>query len=185
MRLGSSANASEAEIGSARTEEWDAPLLTPRWLALVERWVVIVLFGLLTVLGTLQILNRHVLKLPLWNIEQLMPQLQMAMVFLGLSMSYRHRAHLAVELVPHSLPPRVRRWYLTGVWLLNAGFIATLAVIGVLLMQFQFDISAVTNMGYPASALTGCLVLGCVLSLLRIWQLELRPLLAGAEAALW
>ncbi len=174
---------SDAEQRSTRGEAPASPASDAGWLAAAEKWTVVTLFATLMILGCFQIANRHFFRLPIWNLEQLMPQLLMAMIFLGLSLSYQRRAHLAVELLPQSIPEPTRRWYLIGVWVVNAGFLAAVALIAAMVMQFQIEIDAVTNMGYPAAALTGCLVTGCLLSIVRIWQREIRPLLRGGEPA--
>jgi TRAP-type C4-dicarboxylate transport system permease small subunit len=72
-------------------------------LAAVERFVIVTIFLALTAIGFLQIVNRHGLNLPVWNLEQLMPQLFIAMMFLGLPLLYRHRAYLTVDVIAFQL----------------------------------------------------------------------------------
>jgi len=146
-------------------------------LARAERWVVVVLFLLLTVIGCIQILSRHVSRLPVANLEQLMPHIFMAITYLGMSLTFRHRGHLAVELLPTALGPRWERRYRIGIWLATCAFLAILTYASIDVIAFQLEIGAVTNMGYPAALLTACVPIGAMLSILRIWQVEIRPLL--------
>ena len=92
-------------------------------------------------------------------------------------MMYRYRAHLAVEIVPESLPRRWQRGYRLALWLVTAAFLAVLIYTTADVLAFQLEINAVTNMGYPAAILTVCLPIGAALSLWRIWRIEIRPLL--------
>lgn len=150
-------------------------------LAAIERFLMVLLFAALAAVGCLQIVNRHGLNLPIWNLEQLLPQIFVAMTFLGMPVMYRHRALLAVEIVPDSLPPKARRRYRLVLWGASAGFLATMSAISLDVIAFQLEIGAITNMGYPAALLTATLPIGAVLSLLRIWQFEVRPLLRRAD----
>ncbi|MBL8698456.1 MAG: TRAP transporter small permease subunit [Alphaproteobacteria bacterium] len=146
-------------------------------LAAIERLVMVALFLALTVVGCLQIVNRHGLNLPIWNLEQLLPHIFIGMTFLGMPLMYRRRALLAVEIVPDSLPGRVRRPYRLVLWLVTAAFLGMLVYTSLDVLAFQLEINAVTNMGYPAAILTITLPVGAILSLWRIWQVEIRPLL--------
>ena len=92
-------------------------------------------------------------------------------------MMYRHRAHLAVEIVQEGLPSRWRRPYRLVLWLVTTVFLAVLIYTSIDVLAFQLEINAVTNMGYPAAILTVCLPIGAALSLWRIWRIEIRPLL--------
>jgi len=148
-------------------------------LAVVERFVIVCLFLALAAIGCLQIVNRHGLNLPIWNLEQLLPQLFIGMVFLGLPLVYRHRAYLTVDVVPDSLPARARRLYRLGLWAATELFLAALIYTTADVVSFQLEINAVTNMGYPAAILTATLPVGAALALWRIWRGEIRPLLRG------
>lgn len=148
-------------------------------LAVVERVVIVGLFLALTVVGCLQIVNRHGLNLPIWNLEQLLPHIFIGMTFLGMPMMYRHRAHLWVEILPESLRPALRRRYRLVLWLLTAAFLCMLIYTSIDVLLFQLEIGAVTNMGHPAAILTITVPLGALASLWRIWRIEVRPLLRG------
>ncbi|MFO0294044.1 MAG: TRAP transporter small permease [Rhodospirillales bacterium] len=150
-------------------------------LAAVERFVIVTIFLALTAIGFLQIVNRHGLNLPVWNLEQLMPQLFIAMMFLGLPLLYRHRAYLTVDVVPDALPPRARRLYRLVLWIATSLFVGSLIYTTVDVIAFQLEINAVTNMGYPAAILTATLPVGAALALWRIWRGEIRPLLRGED----
>jgi TRAP-type C4-dicarboxylate transport system permease small subunit len=150
-------------------------------LAAVERFVIVAIFLALTAIGFLQIVNRHGLNLPVWNLEQLMPQLFIAMIFLGMPLVYRHRAYLTVDVLPDSLPPRARRFYRLGLWLATSLFVGSLIYTTADVVSFQLEIGAVTNMGYPAAILTATLPVGASLALWRIWRGEIRPLLRGED----
>ncbi|MFN7194933.1 MAG: TRAP transporter small permease [bacterium] len=150
-------------------------------LAAGERFVFVTSFLALTAIGCLQIVNRHGLNLPVWNLEQLMPQLFIAMMFLGLPLLYRHRADLTVDVVPDALPPRARRLYRLVLWIATSLFVGSLIYTTVDVIAFQLEINAVTNMGYPAAILTATLPVGAALALWRIWRGEIRPLLRGED----
>ena len=162
-------------MGTGHDDE-PPPVATDR-LAVIERVVVVGLFLAMTIVGCVQILNRHGLNLPVSNLEQLLPHIFIAITFLGMPMMYRHRAHLAVEIVPDSLPPRWQRPYRLALWLATSIFLAVLIYTTADVLSFQLEINAVTNMGYPAAILTVCLPIGAALSLWRIWRIEIRPLL--------
>ena len=153
------------------------PSVTTDRLAVVERVVAVGLFLAMTIVGCVQILNRHGLNLPVSNLEQLLPHIFIGITFLGMPMMYRHRAHLAVEIVQEGLPSRWRRPYRLVLWLVTTVFLAVLIYTSIDVLAFQLEINAVTNMGYPAAILTVCLPIGAALSLWRIWRIEIRPLL--------
>ena len=157
-------------------DDGSPPVATDR-LATIERVVVVGLFLAMTIVGCVQILNRHGLNLPVSNLEQLLPHIFIGIIFLGMPMMYRHRAHLAVEIVPESLPRRWQCGYRLALWLVTAAFLAVLIYTTADVLAFQLEINAVTNMGYPAAILTVCLPIGAALSLWRIWRIEIRPLL--------
>jgi TRAP-type C4-dicarboxylate transport system permease small subunit len=150
-------------------------------LAVVERIVIVGLFLAMTIVGIVQIVNRHGLQLPVWNLEQLLPHMFIAITFIGLPMVYRHRAYLAVEVVPDALPARVRRAYRLVLWLITAAFLGALVWTSIDVLQFQLEINAVTNMGYPAAILTATVPLGAALALWRLWKIEILPLLRGED----
>jgi TRAP-type C4-dicarboxylate transport system permease small subunit len=146
-------------------------------LAAVERAVIVGLFLAMTVVGCVQVVNRHGLQLPVWNLEQLLPHIFIAITFLGLPMVYRHRAHLAIEVVHDAVPARWRRPYRMALWLTTAAFLAALIWTTLDVLQFQLEINAVTTMGYPAAILTATVPIGAALALWRLWRIEIRPLL--------
>ncbi len=148
-------------------------------LARAMRVIIVGLFLALTIVGCAQILNRHGLKLPIWNLEQLMPHIFIAVTFLGMEMTYRHRAYLAVEIVPEVLPMRWQRTYHLLLRLATLGFLAALVWTSIEVLLFQIEINAVTSMGYPAAILTVCVPIGGGLAIWRLWQLEIAPLLRG------
>ena len=150
-------------------------------LARGMRVIIVGLFLAMTIVGCAQILNRHGLKLPIWNLEQLMPHIFIAITFLGMEMTYRHRAYLAVEIVPEALPMRWRRPYRLVLWLATLGFLAAVVWTSIDVLRFQIEINAVTSMGYPAAILTLCVPIGGVLAMWRLWRLEIAPLLRGRD----
>jgi len=163
---------------SIDTPDHDGREPVPRdWLARAARFITVNLFAGLTVVGCAQILNRHGLKLPIWNLEQLMPHIFIAITFLGMEMTYRHRAYLAVQIIPESLPTRWQRPYRAVLWLATLGFLATLVWTSIDVLLFQIEINAVTSMGYPAAILTVCIPIGAALAIWRLWRLEIVPLL--------
>ena len=139
-------------------------------LAVVERWVMVVLYVALITLGCLQVLKRHGLSVPFSRLEELMPNLFIGITFLGMPLAYRWRGHLAVEIVPALLPRRWQRAYHLGLWLVTGAFLLVIGFCTINVMQFQLEINAVTTMGYPAVFLTGCLLLGVCGSILRLLQ---------------
>lgn len=148
-------------------------------LAVLERIVIVGLFLAMTVVGCVQVVNRHGLQLPVWNLEQLLPHIFIAITFLGLPMVYRHRAYLAIEVVQEAVPLRLRRYFRLALWLFTAAFLAALIWTSLGVLQFQIEIHAITTMGYPAAILTATVPIGAALALWRLWQIEIRPLLRG------
>ncbi len=146
-------------------------------LAVIERIVIVGLFLAMTVIGCVQIVNRHGLQLPVWNLEQLLPHIFIAITFLGLPMVYRHRAYLAVEVVQEAVPSRFLRAYRLALWFATAAFLAALIWTALDVLQFQLEISAITTMEYPAAILTATVPIGAALALWRLWRIEIRPLL--------
>jgi TRAP-type C4-dicarboxylate transport system permease small subunit len=141
------------------------------------RLLIVGLFLGLTVVGCAQILSRHGLKLPIWNLEQVMPHIFIAITFLGMETTYRHRAYLGIEMVPDALPLRWRAYYRLTLWLATFGFLVAMVWTSLDVVLFQLEISAVTTMGYPAVVLTLCIPIGAGLAIYRLWQLEILPLL--------
>jgi TRAP-type C4-dicarboxylate transport system permease small subunit len=144
-------------------------------LARIERGVIVVLFAVLTVLGAIQVINRYLFRLPVWNIEQLLPHIFIVITFVGFGLAFRTRAHLAVTLIPDSLPRGLRRYYELAVWAVSLLFLVGLGYSAAGVVAFQFRIGALTNMGYPAGFLTATVLLGCGLGILRIVQVEILP----------
>ena len=158
-------------------ESEEPPPVARDRLAVLERIVIVGLFLAMTVVGSVQIVNRHGLQLPVWNLEQLLPHIFIAITFLGLPMVYRHRAYLAVEVVQEALPARWRRPYRLVQWLVTAAFLMALIWTTLDVLQFQLEINAITTMGYPAVILTVTVPIGATLALWRLWRIEIRPLL--------
>jgi TRAP-type C4-dicarboxylate transport system permease small subunit len=149
------------------------------WLAHAERAVIVALFIGMTVLGAVQVVSRHLLVSRISSLEQLLPNLFVVLCFLGLSAAFRTRGNIAVTFLTDALPAGVRRRYEVGMWLVTIGFMAVVAWSGVSVVLFQIQIGAPTSLGYPAALLTATVPVGCVLSIVRIVQIELRPLLRG------
>jgi len=148
-------------------------------LARAMRFLIVGLFLGLTVVGCAQILSRYGLKLPIWNLEQVMPHIFIAITFLGMETTYRHRAYLGIEVVPDAMPPRWRAYYRLALWLVTFGFLVAMVWTSLDVVLFQLEINAVTTMGYPAVVLTLCVPIGAGLAMYRLWQLEILPLLRG------
>lgn len=146
-------------------------------LALLERIVLVTLFTVMLVIGSLQVINRYGLSLPIWNTELLLPHLFIAMTFLGVAVAFRHRAHIAVDLLPSALPGPARRILLIVIWFIVCTFLAGLIYSSVNVILFQIEIDAVTNMNYPAAIVTASVPLGCALGILNIVRVELLPLM--------
>ena len=115
-------------------------------LVAIERTIVIALFIGLTLVGSLQIINRHGLHLPIWNLEQLLPHIFIILTFFGIGLMYRDRATLALEILPSVLPPGIRRPFKVFLWLVTIAFLALIAYASIGVILFQIEINAVTNM---------------------------------------
>jgi TRAP-type C4-dicarboxylate transport system permease small subunit len=152
-------------------------------LARCERFVIVVLFCGMTVLGALQVATRYLLAAPISNLEQLLPHLFVCMSFLGLGAAFRTRGNIAVTILTDAMTPGARRVYEIGLWLTTIGFMAAIAWSAGIVLLFQLQIGARTNMGYPAALLTATVPIGCALSILRIVQVELAPLVRGRPRA--
>lgn len=146
-------------------------------LAVLERAVLVGLFAAMLVIGSLQVINRYALNLPIWNTELLLPHLFIVMTFLGVAVAFRKRAHIAVDLFPSSLPGAARRYVLIVIWLIVCTFLAGLIYSSLKVILFQIEINAVTNMNYPAAIITASVPLGCGLGILNIMRFELLPLI--------
>lgn len=153
-----------------------APDTSGHLLARLERIVIVALFSAMLVIGSLQVINRYALNLPIWNTELLLPHLFIVMTFLGVAVAFRHRAHIAVDLLPSSLPRAVRRHYLIGLWCIVCLFLVGIIYSSISVILFQIEINAVTNMNYPAAIVTATVPVSCVLSILNIIRFELVPL---------
>ena len=146
-------------------------------LAGLERVLIVSLFAVMLVIGSLQVINRYALNLPIWNTELLLPHLFIVMTFLGTAVAFRQHAHIAVDLFPSSLPAAARRCVQIVIWLIVCTFLAGLVYSSVMVMLFQIEINAVTNMNYPAAIVTASVPLGCGLGILNIVRFELLPLI--------
>jgi TRAP-type C4-dicarboxylate transport system permease small subunit len=175
-------SASAGEHSLQELDPTEAPGTRVDLLARIERGIIVCLFAMLTVLGVIQVVNRYVLRLPVWNIEQFLPHIFIVITFIGLSQTFRTRSNLAVTLLPDALPPAARRYYDLLLWVLSIVFLAGLGYMAAGVVAFQSSIGAKTNMGYPASWLTAVVVLGCALAILRIIQTEILPLLRRDRA---
>lgn len=144
-------------------------------LARLERGVIVGLFAALTFLGVIQVFNRYLFRLPVWNIEQFLPHIFIVITCLGLGLAFRTRSNLAVTFVPAAMRPGPRRYYELGIWSLVVVFLAGLGYSAAGVASFQHRIGALTNMGYPSAWLTWTLVLGCALAILRVVQVEILP----------
>jgi TRAP-type transport system small permease protein len=144
-------------------------------LARLERGLIVGLFAALTLLGVIQVVNRYLIRLPVWNIEQFLPHIFIVITYLGLGLGFRTKSHLAVSLIPEALPAGVRRVYELVLWLITLSFLAGLAWLAAGVVGFQLRVGARTNMGYPAAWLTATVVIGCCLGILRIVQVEIWP----------
>jgi len=149
------------------------------WLAQAERLVIVALFLGMTVLGALQVVSRHLMRTSISNLEQLLPNLFVCLSFLGLSAAFRARGNIAVTFLVDVLPAGPRRIYEIGLWLITIAFMAVVAYSAMVVLLFQLEIGARTSMGYPAALLTATVPIGCVLSIFRIIQIELLPLVRG------
>lgn len=146
-------------------------------LARLELIVLVAIFAVMLVIGSLQVINRYALNLPIWNTELLLPHLFIALTFLGMAAGFRQRAHIAVDLLPLSVPAAARRFLVIGIWLLVCTFLAVLIYSSVNVILFQIEIDAVTNMNYPAAIVTATVPLGCALGIVHIVRYELLPLM--------
>lgn len=153
----------------------------PPLLDRLERGVVTLIFAAMLVTGTAQIINRYAIPLSISRTEMLLPNMFIALVFLSLAMTFRYRENINVSLLPDSLSGPIRRAYLILVWLVTIGFLIYLAYSAIRVAQFQLRIDAVTNVGLPAALLTASVPLGCLLSIVRIVQVEILPAWRGAR----
>jgi TRAP-type C4-dicarboxylate transport system permease small subunit len=159
------------------TSERQAPPLVDR----LERGVVTLIFAAMLMIGTAQIVNRYAIPLPISRTEMLMPNMFIVLVFLSLAMTFRYRENINVSVLPDSLRGTVRRVYLVLIWLITSGLLLYLAYSAIKVAQFQIRIDAVTNVGLPAAWLTWSVTLGCVLSVVRIVQIEILPVWRGTR----
>lgn len=157
--------------------EPQAPPLVDR----LERGLVTLIFIAMLATGTAQIVNRYAIPLPISRTEMLLPNMFIVLVFLSLAMTFRYRENINVSLLPDSLRGTVRRVYLIFVWLVAIGFLLYLGYSAIKVAQFQIRIDAVTNVGLPAALLTASVTLGCVLSIIRIVQVEILPAWRGTR----
>lgn len=154
-----------------------APPLVDR----LERGLVTLIFVAMLATGTAQIVNRYAIPLPISRTEMLLPNMFIVLVFLSLAMTFRYRENISVTLLPDSLRGTARRVYLILMWLVAIGFLLYLAYSAIKVAQFQIRIDAVTNVGLPAALLTASVTLGCVLSIIRIVQVEILPVWRGTR----
>lgn len=147
------------------------------WLARAERFLIVALFGGMTLLGALQVVSRYVMTTRISNLEQLLPNLFVCLSFVGLSAAFRARGNMAVTFVTDAMPAGPRRYYEIGIWLTTIAFMVGVAYAAMIVVVFQVQIGARMNMGYPAAFLTATVPIGCALSIVRIVQVELMPLL--------
>ena len=127
----------------------------------------------LTVIVSLQVFNRFVLKTPLAWSEDLAMLLFQWVVFLGAALGVKRLRHFGIELVVRKFPERVRHW----VELLTPAVMAIVAL--VMIVQGWTLLTFNRNRTFPTMDLTYTwaflpIPLAGVLILIYLVQLEIR-----------
>ncbi len=81
--------------------------------SLIEQFLLVLTAAMLAMMVALmlwQVFTRYVLATPALFTEETLRFMMIWMALLGTAYCFGTRKHLALELVPHMLPPRPRRW---------------------------------------------------------------------------
>ena len=81
--------------------------------SLIEQFLLVLIAAMLAMMVALmlwQVFTRYVLATPALFTEETLRFMMIWMALLGTAYCFGTRKHLALELVPHMLPPRPRRW---------------------------------------------------------------------------
>lgn len=103
-------------------------------------WVVVILFVIMLVVGTLQVINRFFLNESLSWSEELQRYAFIWLVFIAIPITYNRKGHLCVDSISNLFPKVARAVFDTAVDLLWLAFGAGLAILTLQIMkvtQFQ------------------------------------------------
>lgn len=141
-----------------------------RWLtrfgdavAWVGRWLLAILMISLLGIITLQVVDRHVIDVPIAAPDAYARIVLLWLAFIGFALASRAGLAIRVDLMDHWLPARVHIWLSVGFDLMKLAVLVLLVVKGWLLVEIGFDQSILgtdlTTAVPNAGLWVGCLML--------------------------
>lgn len=142
------------------------------WLVAGNRWILIVLMGVMAVLVFTNVVTRYALNFSIVWVEELTRYMMVWVGFLGSGLVLRHGAHIAVDTFQDLLPTRAAQALRAFIALLLAGTFAWMTWLGVRYVGFAWDqqtpiLQWRTGLVYLAVPIGSALML---LHLLFVWR---------------
>jgi len=145
-----------------------------RFLDRVEEIALIVLLALITVIAFADVVVRN-LGIPLSRVQDLVPNLFVWVTWIGIPYAIRKREHFRVRVLPESVVKDLAgalEWIAAVVGL---GFFCVVGVYAAKVVVLDLKLGNTTSLGYPAVFLDSAILVGAVLSAVRILQGVLGP----------
>jgi TRAP-type C4-dicarboxylate transport system permease small subunit len=125
---------SEGDVGKSRHEG-----AFERVVVTVNRWIVIAMMAVMTVLVFVNVVCRYILNFSIIWAEEVSQYLMVWVAFLAAGLALRQGRHVAIEILQDRLPPTARRVTRHFVALLLIVFMGVLIVLGFQFACFAWD----------------------------------------------
>jgi TRAP-type C4-dicarboxylate transport system permease small subunit len=136
----------------------------------VEEVALVILLGAIVLVSLVDVIVRNV-GAPLSHVQQILPNVFVWLVWLGVPYGIRKAEHFRVKLIPARARASVVKPLFYGGAILAMVFFALLVWLGssVVLMDMRFDNT--TPLGFPAAFVDVAVPVGALLSIVRLAQL--------------
>ena len=125
---------SEGDVGKPSREG-----SVERIMVTVNRWIVIVMMAVMTILVFVNVICRYILNFSIIWAEEVSQYLMVWVAFLAAGLALRQGRHVAIEMLQDRLPSRARKMTRHFVALLIILFMGTLIVLGFQFAHFAWD----------------------------------------------
>jgi TRAP-type C4-dicarboxylate transport system permease small subunit len=157
-------------------------LIRKVWDNIEEGALCLLLFFMVTITFA-TVVTRYVFDLPLFYIDQLVPNMFVWVTFLGASAAVKRKAHLGLSLL-YDMVPAGARAALDALILLGCGaFFLGTAVYGAKIVSMQMENRLMTSLGYPSWFVGLAVPVGSVLFVVRAVEAWWRHRQGAQETA--
>jgi len=151
-----------------------------RVLDRAEESLLVVLLAAIVLVSLIDVIVRNI-GVPLSHVQQILPNVFVWLVWIGIPYGLRKAEHFRVKLIPARLRARVARPLFYGGAVVAILFFGLLAWLGTSVVLLDIRFGNTTPLGFPAAFVDVAVPVGALLSIVRLAQLLARgPLEAPA-----